>query len=858
MFAHGGNIRELAARAGREATRILDLSANINPRGPPECLRAVVSRHLEEVVHYPDPDCVELVDAMAARFSVRPAEVVAGNGSTDLLYALPRVAGVARALVPVPSYSDYVRASEMAGLEVETVALEERRGFALDWHALADRLRGDEMVVVGHPNNPTGLLFDKAAFAGIAQDHPSTTFVIDEAFMDFVQGDQSLIGARLSNVVVLRSMTKFYAIPGLRLGCAIASEPMADRLRQQVLPWSVNSLAQAVGAAVLSDEAYADRTRQCTRELREALGRALEKIDGFHVYPGAANYLLIRIDRPDPDAATLAERLLKQGIAIRVCSNYDGLDGRFFRVAVRCEEENERLCSALAAALDDAGRPSGLRARKRTPALSFQGTGSNVGKSILTAALCRILLQDGIRVAPFKAQNMSLNSYVTGDGGEMGRAQVVQAQACRIEPDVRMNPVLLKPSSDTGCQVIVRGAPVGNMSVAQYIEYKPQAFESACECYRSLAAEYDAVIIEGAGSPAEVNLKHHDIVNMQMARHAEAPVLIVGDIDRGGVFASFVGAMEVLAEWERRLVAGFVVNRFRGDASLLDDAIDYTFRHTGRPVLGVVPHIRDIGLPEEDSVSFKCAAPDQGRPSGDGVEVAVIDLPHISNFTDFDALRIESDVHVRIVRSPEHLDAPDAVVLPGSKNVLADLKALRANGLADAVLALAASGKAEIVGVCGGFQMLGKEIHDPHHVESTEGRAHGLGLLDVTTTLAAEKTLTRTRAVHQESGCEVSGYEIHHGRTSGQGLKPVLQHADGGLLGVGTPDGRIWGTYLHGVFDADDFRRWFIDALRRRRGLRPLGRPCATYDIEPALDRLADVVRAGLRMDDIYQLMRLE
>jgi cobyric acid synthase CobQ len=277
---------------------------------------------------------------------------------------------------------------------------------------------------------------------------------------------------------------------------------------------------------------------------------------------------------------------------------------------------------------------------------------------------------------------MSLNSFVTGDGGEMGRAQVVQAEACRLDPDVRMNPVLLKPTGDTGAQVILLGKPVGNMDVEQYIRYKPEAFQAAREAYDSLAREFDVMVLEGAGSPAEVNLKHHDIVNMAMARHAGSPVLLVGDIDRGGVFASFVGTMEVLAEWERALVAGFVINRFRGEKSLLREAIDYTQRHTGIPTLGVVPYLRDLGLPEEDSVTFKSQPRDGIQATGERVEIALIDLPHISNFTDFDALRIEPDVHLRIVRQTQDLQKPDAVILPGSKNVIGDLDYLQQNGLA--------------------------------------------------------------------------------------------------------------------------------------------------------------------------------
>jgi adenosylcobyric acid synthase len=342
---------------------------------------------------------------------------------------------------------------------------------------------------------------------------------------------------------------------------------------------------------------------------------------------------------------------------------------------------------------------------------------------------------------------------------------------------------------------------------------------------------------------------------MRMAEHADAPVLVVGDIDRGGVFAAFVGTLEVLAPWERKRVAGWIVNRFRGDASLLGPALDYTLGHTGRPVLGVVPYLPAIGLPEEDSVEFKSGALDQAAGNGAAVEIALIDLPHISNFTDFDAFRGETDVRLKIVRSAADLQRPDAVVIPGSKNTLADLDYLRRSGLAERIAALARKGTTEIVGICGGFQMLGCGIRDPLGIESAAADSRGLELLGVDTVMAAEKTLLRTIARHAPSGLETAGYEIHHGQTSIGECAPLFTDAAGQVVGVAAGDGRIWGTYLHGVFDADAFRRWFLDRLRVRRGLPPVGEVVARYDIEPALDRLADVVRASLRMDAIYQLM---
>ncbi len=488
----------------------------------------------------------------------------------------------------------------------------------------------------------------------------------------------------------------------------------------------------------------------------------------------------------------------------------------------------------------------------------FQGTCSDAGKSILTAALCRILLQDGLKVAPFKAQNMSLNSYVTHDGREMGRAQVVQAQAARLDPDVRMNPVLLKPSSDTGSQVIVNGRPVGNMQVSEYIRYKPEAVKKIHAAYDSLASEYDAVILEGAGSPAEINLKHHDIVNMQMARYADASVLISGDIERGGVFASLIGTMHILDGWEKDLVAGFVINRFRGQESLLKDGLTYLEAQTGRPVLGVVPYIQNLGLPEEDSVSFKNGLFDMKRPKEDHVTIALIDLPHISNFTDIEPFLTEPDVFLKIVRSPGDLSGtrPGALILPGSKNVINDIEYLNRSGLAGCISEIAANKHTEIVGICGGFQILGRTIHDPYALESAGKEIAGLGLLDITTTLEKDKTLTRQTSIHIDSGEEVHGYEIHHGRTSSR-HKGVLRLSDGAIAGESSKNNRIWGSYLHGIFDADPFRRWFIDRLRKRCGLKPVERIVSHYDLEPAFDRLAETVRKKLDMDKIYELLEI-
>ena len=852
--AHGGNIRKLALAAARSPEDLLDFSANINPLGPPEWLRPLISCRLSSLIHYPDPDSSLLRASISHHYGVTEKEVLVGNGSTEIIYSLPRALPIHRALIPVPSYSDYVNAAELAGKAVEKIYLKEEQAFQLDLSLLDSKICSDQLVFIGHPNNPTGLPVNSSDLRTLASKHPSTVFVIDEAFLDFVEEADSLICNRPPHVIVLRSFTKFYAIPGLRLGFAIAEPDVVQEIRKIIPPWSVNALAQAVGEKALQDHAYAMRTRRFIRQQREFLLQELQSIHGLTVFSGQANFLLVRIDRRDLDGLILARQMLSSGIAIRVCDNFDGLDARFFRIAVRSEEANLQLLYSLKKAL---GVPLKSRIdRKRTPAIMFQGVSSNAGKSVLAAAMCRILLQDGYRVAPFKSQNMSLNSFVTRESGEMGRAQVVQAQACRIDPDVRMNPILLKPNDDTGAQVILCGKPVGNMNVAQYIQYKPVAFEEAKRAFDSLANEFDVIVLEGAGSPAEVNLKDHDIVNMKMARYAEAPVLLVGDIDRGGIFASFVGTMEVLAEWERKRIAGFVINRFRGKQDLLGPAIEYTRYHTGLPFLGIVPYLNNLGLPEEDSVEFKSGALDASF-RGDGIEIAVIDLPHISNFTDFDSFRIEPDVFLRIVRSPKDLDQPDAVILPGSKNVIGDLEYLRQSGLDRKIIGLTDRGRTEVVGICGGFQMLGERIDDPYGIESPTQAIPGLGLLPIFTVMARQKILVRAEGIHLPSGLRIRGYEIHHGQTEGTPFIPLVLRQDGQVIGAEAPERRVWGTYLHGIFDADEFRRWFIDRLRVRRNLPAFGKVCAVYDLEPAYERLAEVVRRSLKMDEIYKLMDL-
>lgn len=851
-FEHGGNIHKILRETSAKSRQVLDFSANINPLGPPEWFRPLISGQLEKLIHYPDPENTGFIEAIAEHTGISTEHIVVGNGTTELLYAFLRVLPCRRVVIPVPSYVDYARAAKIAGLPVVNFILREQDDFSLNLTGLAVMIQPADLVIIATPNNPTGKTVNRNELLALIKDFPDSLFLIDEAFLDFIDGSRSL-GAQAPNILTLNSMTKFYGVPGLRIGYGVLSPFFVGKIRENLPPWTVNTLAQSVGTAALKDTAYQEKTRRVCNELRRELEGGLAGIPQLKVYSSEANYLFVKILNGE-DAAAIADFCLRHDIMIRRCENYKGLESAhlFFRVAVRTKRENHRLVEVLSSFF---GCDTGKKApRKKARSIMFQGTCSDAGKSIMTAALCRILYQDGVRVAPFKAQNMSLNSFVTLQGDEMGRAQVVQAQAARLDPDCRMNPILLKPNSDTGSQIIVCGKPVGNMSVLDYNDYKPKVWNSVCKSYDSLADEFDVVVLEGAGSPGEVNLKADDIVNMRMGQYAEAPVILVGDIDRGGVYASFVGIMEVLAEWERQLVAGFLVNKFRGQASLLEAAHTYVKMHTGRSVLGVVPYLQNLGLPEEDSVSFKKGSFNKER-AGDGIEIVVVNLPHISNFTDVEPFLDEPDVTLRIVENAADIGSPQAIILPGSKNVIHDLRFLKDGGFAEKIGQCLEKG-CEVIGICGGYQMLGKLIHDPYEIESVDGQLSGLGYLEMETVIEREKNLIRKSGIHQLSGKKIFGYEIHHGISSLTG-QPVLRFDDGTSCGQMERSEKIWGCYLHGIFDSDDFRRWFIDSLRRKAGLQPVGKILAPYNLEFAFDRLAACIRENVDMDAFYRLLKL-
>lgn len=494
----------------------------------------------------------------------------------------------------------------------------------------------------------------------------------------------------------------------------------------------------------------------------------------------------------------------------------------------------------------------------------IQGTSSSAGKSLLVTALCHIFARRGAEVAPFKAQNMSNNAAVCPDGAEIGRAQAVQAAAAGLEPCADMNPILIKPEADSRSQIVVMGQPWQTLSARDYYPKKEQLWQYVTQSLDRLRSEYEMVFIEGAGSAAELNLKADDIVNMSVAQYAQAPVLLVGDIDRGGIFAQLLGTYWLLTEEEQDLLAGFIVNKFRGDATLFEEGIRILEERSSVPVLGVVPYLNDLFIPEEDAVALENLEPVHPDKTAD-VDIAVIHLPRISNFDDFDPLLAEPGVRVRYVNAPSRLGNPDAIIIPGTKSTVGDLGWLRASGLAKAIDQHARDG-GTVVGVCGGYQMLGTSIDDPDRIESRQEHTQGLGLLPIRTTFAGDKATYQARAtisapdspnnwLYALRGETVEGYEIHMGRTEGDDnwLQITSRNEEAVQVGDGamSPDGRIWGCYIHGLFGNETLRRAWLTSLGWDRGSESIHEnPFAA-----SLTYLADTVESELDIDLIMELM---
>jgi len=664
-----------------------------------------------------------------------------------------------------------------------------------------------------------------------------------------------------------------YGMAGLVLELQQLEGPAAVEV--EVIPGvsAVQGAAARLGAPLMHDFAVISLSDLLTdwtliRRRLDAAGRAdfvialyNPKSRGRTTQIGEAREILLRHRLPETPVG-IVRNACRAGETVCVTTLADMLEAEIDMFSVV-------IIGNSSTRVDDQGRmltPRGYEKKRevkasiplsadKCKALFIGGTGSDVGKSVISAGLCRILKRRGYLVAPFKAQNMANNSAVTPGGGEIGRAQALQAAACGLEPHVDMNPILLKPNSETGSQVIVQGRPVGNMGVREYHHYKEQAWNKVVDSYQRLSSQVELVVLEGAGSIAEINLRPHDFTNLKAAELAGAAGILVADIERGGVFASILGTIELLTPAERAQLRGIIINRFRGDVSLLDSGIAAIEDRTGLPVLGVVPYLK-LDLPAEDSLGL------ERRNAGGGtVRVGVVRLQRISNHTDFDALAREPDVELIYVERPAQLQNLDLLILPGTKSTLVDLEYLKNSGLFDAIQAFAAQG-GRLIGICGGLQLLGKRIVDPEQVESQRTSGEGLGLLDLETTLCRDKQTHQVRAQLQPAAAaagfsglaELRGYEIHAGETEyGPACRPLLQLTERSqervLLydGAVSADGRIWGSYLHGIFDNDELRRAVLAPLRHGAADRTL----PAYDLENEIERLANHLETHLDLQQI-------
>lgn len=848
---HGGNREEYKKKTKHQ--EIYDFSANINPLGFPKWLRPFLLSKTGELLHYPDASYTAPRKAIADYYKINSNNILLCNGIAEVLMALPLALKARKVGFFSPGFFQYERAFNYHNAEIYKIPF--NNGVQLLDEKLIILLEsGLDVLIINNPHNPTGKIFSKIEVQNLIEKYSGTIFVIDEAFIDF-SDCESFLGDKFFNLIILRSLTKIIGVPGLRIGFVVAPEDIIHKIEAALPRWNVNSLA-----ASLVEEFYLSEPDDFFKETKENVNSLKKHFKGkildypIKYHDSHCNFILLEC--LNKNALNLARYLLEEfGVAVRTTESFDLLDEKsFFRIAVRPLEEQEIFFKGLAGFYQREYKSS-----KRIPAVMIQGTTSNAGKSILCTALCRIFYQDGLKVNPFKSQNMALNSYVTEGGGEIGRAQAVQAMAAKVSPSVLMNPILLKPNNETGSQVILLGKPVAHMDFKEYFDVKLKYFEEVKKAYDEISSLSDVMVIEGAGSPAEVNLKKNDIINMTVARHAKANVYLAADIDRGGMFASFMGTVNTFEEWERKLVKGFIINRFRGEQSLLNSGIDYLQKYLDIPTIGCVPFIQNHRIPEEDCIEFKSGALDDNTELNDRIDIAVIDTPRISNFTDIDAFKGEPDVRLRIVRNASELGEPHLILLCGSKSVMSDLDSLKTSGLFEKILNLHLKNKIPVVGICGGYQFLGKRILDPEQLESPIREMSGFGLLDVETVLEKEKCLGLTEGLFIPWDLSLKGYEIHHGQTRALStqVKIVMTSKDKKAIGHSNSEGSVWGCYLHGVFDDDKFRRRFINHILKHFGKQEQNKILFRYDVDESINLLAKVVRESIDMNQVYKNLGL-
>ncbi|MHB1986922.1 MAG: cobyric acid synthase [Acidimicrobiales bacterium] len=817
---HGDDAARVAAALGLDAAQVLDLATSLNPLAPD--IRLLVATTLGSLRRY--PDAAQATRAMSEALGVDAGNVLVTNGGSEAIALV--AAELGSGWIEQPEFSLYAR---------HLVAIDKTGG---RWRS--------------NPHNPTGSLASSQERAA----------VWDEAFYPLATGSWTR-GDAATGAVVLGSLTKLLACPGLRLGYVLScDDALITRLARRQPRWSVSSPALTALPALLGVVDLARWQRGIARlrgDLCSLLGRF-----GLEADPSDANFVLVR------HAVGLRDRLARLGVVVRDCTSF-GLPGAV-RIAVPSEAGLERLAKALETSENgevarrvgrrDSSRPGRRESTAAAPrgALLVCGTASDVGKSQLVVGLCRLLARRGVRVAPFKAQNMSLNSYATPSGHEIGRAQGIQALAAGISPEVSMNPILLKPTGHRSSQVVIMGEPLGDLDAASYQATKRSSLlPIVLEAFEDLRRRFDVVICEGAGSPAEINLLDGDLVNLGLAKAGEIPALLVGDIERGGVLASIAGTFAVLPDELSKHLRAFVINKFRGEVSLLAPGLTALEELTGRPCAGVLPFLEGLALDAEDSLGLDALIRSSTSLSGESIDVAVVALPQISNFTDLDALAIEPGVSIRLVDDPSTLGDPDLVILPGSKSTVADLAWLDQRGIAEALRSAAADPAGPtIFGICAGYQMLGQTIEDDY--ESRAGRVEGIGLLPVVTTFTPSKRTRPRRGTALAS--PITGYEIHQGEprvlpdapvTSLIELDDAFGKSDEGCV---TPGSRIIGTSLHGLFESDEFRTAFLKeiAVRRASHWRPSGLRLADQR-EAQINRMADAIEEHLDVNLILSLI---
>nr|MCR5605282.1 cobyric acid synthase [Treponema sp.] len=769
-------------------------------------------------------------------------------GAADIFFRLCNFLKPKKAIIIEPAFNEYRHALTLCSCENIL-----RKCYSDDID-----VSGCDIVFCCSPANPTGeilsnfqinILYDKCRKA-------NAILVLDSCFSDFCMESRETLENICSNIekyenlILVNAFTKYYGLAGLRVGFAITcKKDIINGIKSNGQPWAVSTEAQEAAIAALKDFDYEKKLLALVESEREYLKRELEKIKGISKVSGRANFILFEASK------SLLSRLEEKGFLVRNCDDFSFLplsEGkRFYRVCVKKHDANVALINAIKDSL------CACADKRKCACLMVQGTMSNAGKSFIVAALCRIFKNKGYKVAPFKSQNMALNSAVTEDGFEIGRAQAMQAEASGKKADVRMNPILLKPNSDTGSQVIVNGRVVGNMSARDYFKSKKSYIPIIKESFESLAAENDVIIVEGAGSPAEINLKQDDIVNMGLAKLLDIPVILASDIDRGGVFAQLYGTIELLENDEKERIKGLIINKFRGDVSILQAGLDKIEELTNKKVVGVVPMLH-VDIDDEDSLSERLNnISNRNAP----IRIAVIKLAHISNFTDFEPLEKNKCCSVMYVKNIDELDYfnPHLIIIPGTKNTISDLYTLKTSGF-EARISQYAARNIPVIGVCGGFQMLGKRISDTVCMESTSPcEVIALSLLDTETVFTTDKELKQVNGILPKldgffsclSNLTYSGYEIHAGKSKN------INESFSGLA-----KDNIFGTYVHGIFDSDEIVRNLLNALAKKNNIsleNYLLNTAESYSSyrEEQYNKLAKEVEKVLDMNYIEKIMGL-